>query len=208
MSSADGEASRCADDIVESNVEQLARLIHVHPLRHRHARPTSHRRQKPLYRRRPRRAQAARWLRPHPAAPRCRREGPSFSTTGRGPFSGPTVATVEPSAIPVNSDGGIGPRYHARVSARGATTALDSHGPGCSAAPSSSATTPASTIVMPEPPCSCGTRTPVAPRLANPPHTSAVVPVGSSSIGRTWVGRLAFSARSGARCHAGPAVRR
>ena len=109
-------------------------------------------------------------------------------------MSGPIVATVEPSAMPVNSDAACVP-VTIRVSARAAATALDSHGPGCSAAPSSVATMPASTIVIPEPPYSCGTSTPVAPRAANPLHTSAVVPVVSSSIGRTWVVTLAFSAR-------------
>ncbi len=56
----------------------------------------------------------------------------------------------------------------ARASRRRRSTAT---GPGCSAAPSSSATTPASTIVMPAPPCSSATSTPVAPRCGQPaPH--------------------------------------
>ena len=61
------------------------------------------------------------------------------------------MAVEEPSAIPVNIGAATLSSTSNRVSARVAATAVDSHGPGCSPAPSSSSTMPASTIVMPAP---------------------------------------------------------
>ncbi len=111
---------------------------------------------------------------------------------GRGPVSGPTVATVDPSAIPVSSSAASS-SAPVRVRARAAATAAETHGPGLRAAPSSSATIPASTIVMPAPPYASGISKPVAPSPASPRHTSSVVPVCSSSNGRTYAATLAFS---------------
>ncbi len=105
-----------------------------------------------------------------------------------------TAVIVVPSAIPRSSSAAVSLAPN-RFSARGAATAVDNHGPGCNAAPSSSATMPASTIVMPEPPQSSGTSIPVTPRPARPRHTDSSVPVGSSSSGRTWSETEAFSAR-------------
>ena len=91
---------------------------------------------------------------------------------GRGPDSGPTVATVEPAAIPVSSPAAFF-SDPVRVSARVAATAEDNQGPGYSAAPSSSATTPASTIVIPAPSQLSGTSKPVTPIAASPRQTSS-----------------------------------
>ncbi|WP_371454742.1 acyl-CoA dehydrogenase family protein, partial [Mycobacterium sp. GA-1841] len=62
-----------------------------------------------------------------------------------GSVAGPgaaTAATTEPPATPASRSPARDPCAPNRASARGASTALDSHGPGCNAAPISSATEP------------------------------------------------------------------
>ena len=127
---------------------------------------------------------------------------------GRGPLSGPTVAIVEPSAMPASeASAASAPK---RVRARAAATAVDSHGPGMQRGAESAPRR------RPRRPSSCprrrvrsSTRTPVAPSAASPlPHVAGVVPVGSSSSGRTCPATLAFSARKRARCRAARSARR
>ena len=159
-----------------------------------------------------RRGPAGRW-------PRAASGSAASSPCSVVPVAGPTACGRRPRHRPDGGDRGPGwrcrpatrrrRRLRSERSARAAATAVDSQGPGCNAAPSSSATTPASTMLIPAPPCSSGTSTPVAPSAASPCHTSAVVPAGSSSSGRTWVGDACpLEPGSAAPCPAAPAARR
>ena len=129
---------------------------------------------------------------------------PESSGVGRVPSSGPRVAMVEPSAIPASSSAASPrPSGSGRVSPRRNSTAraLDQ----CRAELLGNG--PASTILMPAPP-NASTSTPVAPRAASPRHTSSVVPLGSSSSGRTCAATLALSPRKPRTVCEAPAARR